>query len=288
MEKTVSTKSISKRNSAGIGYIVLPLDIDREIYVRECYRKGAISIAMEDGGVVDDVIVSNEALNKLTFPKSSKELGSMIFWVNIPKKNQPIVIGTLNKNNEFIGLSENEFSFKRESDQGFVEVSGNGQNSELNIIVNNIGGRGKINLIAANKSSTAEVNVKVKGDIKMYASGNINLQAENSIIITIGNTTIKYVEDQGFTYQDQFGNLIEIEDQKMTIDSTEILHGKEAEESAVLGNTLQSILERLIDGINQLTVTTSSGPSGTPINAAVFTEIKGDLESIKSEKNKIE
>jgi hypothetical protein len=46
------------------------------------------------------------------------------------------------------------------------------------------------------------------------------------------------------------------------------------------GNSgLKKTLTDLIDAINTMTVTTPSGPSGTPINATVFTNIKTDLNN---------
>ena len=50
----------------------------------------------------------------------------------------------------------------------------------------------------------------------------------------------------------------------------------------VLGNTLISLLSQLIDAILNMTVLTHVGPSGTPVNAAVFSEIKGKLEEALS------
>ena len=45
------------------------------------------------------------------------------------------------------------------------------------------------------------------------------------------------------------------------------------------GSGLRSTLEQLIDAICALTVTTGTGPSGTPINAADFMQIKEDLKN---------
>lgn len=45
------------------------------------------------------------------------------------------------------------------------------------------------------------------------------------------------------------------------------------------GSGLLSTLEQLIDAICALTVTTGTGPSGTPINAADFMQIKEDLKN---------
>lgn len=54
-------------------------------------------------------------------------------------------------------------------------------------------------------------------------------------------------------------------------------------EKAVQGETLKQKLEDLIDAINSLTVPTALGPSGTPINSAVFSQIKSQLNKILSE-----
>lgn len=55
-----------------------------------------------------------------------------------------------------------------------------------------------------------------------------------------------------------------------------------ANEPAALGNTLKELLEELIDAINVLTVPTPAGASGTPVNAATFSSIKGRLEQFLS------
>ena len=50
----------------------------------------------------------------------------------------------------------------------------------------------------------------------------------------------------------------------------------------VLGNTLVDLLAQLIDAILNLTVLTPHGPSGTPVNAAAFSNIKSKLETALS------
>lgn len=51
---------------------------------------------------------------------------------------------------------------------------------------------------------------------------------------------------------------------------------------AVLGNELKQILNDLITAINQITVPTSEGPSGTPINASAFSAVAGRLQTMLS------
>ncbi len=56
----------------------------------------------------------------------------------------------------------------------------------------------------------------------------------------------------------------------------------ETEDPVPGGNELKGLLEDLIKAINQLTVPTSNGPSGTPINAPAFSEIQGRLGTMLS------
>lgn len=46
------------------------------------------------------------------------------------------------------------------------------------------------------------------------------------------------------------------------------------------GESIKAILEDLLDAITQLTVTTGVGPSGTPINALDFTNIKTRINQL--------
>lgn len=65
-------------------------------------------------------------------------------------------------------------------------------------------------------------------------------------------------------------------------DSTKIILGDGATEKAVLGDTLKTKLEGLIDGIIAETHPTAIGPTGSPINVASFTAIKTVLSEILS------
>ena len=62
----------------------------------------------------------------------------------------------------------------------------------------------------------------------------------------------------------------------------------ESGEFAVKGNTRQVQLEDLLDAIQTLTVPTAFGPSGTPINAASFLDVKAVLENANSTKIKLD
>ena len=75
----------------------------------------------------------------------------------------------------------------------------------------------------------------------------------------------------------------------MIVESPSIKIGSNnAEESMVLGNKLEALLDELITAINAMTVPTPVGPSGPPINAPQFSGIKAKLKTMLSEKTKVE
>ena len=45
-------------------------------------------------------------------------------------------------------------------------------------------------------------------------------------------------------------------------------------------SSLKGIIDKILDAISKLTVTTANGPSGTPINAAEFSAIKVELATL--------
>jgi len=72
----------------------------------------------------------------------------------------------------------------------------------------------------------------------------------------------------------------EVEKVKGTIETTEFVIDADGYQIKRGGEDLKKILEDLIDTINQLTVPTSAGPSGVPINAAAFTAIKNRIPNL--------
>jgi len=109
--------------------------------------------------------------------------------------------------------------------------------------------------------------------------------------------TTKYDKENGYSYEDKWGNEITIDSEgkvyvfsknKLSVDSDSIEIGSSSLESAAKGDTLVDLLEQMCDEFVSLVVPTAMGPSGAPINAAKVLAIKSKLNTIKSQKSKIE
>lgn len=82
---------------------------------------------------------------------------------------------------------------------------------------------------------------------------------------------------------------INIQKDTLEIESKKIKLGKEESEAAVLGDTLNKRLDELFDKLDELTKileththTSSSGPTGQPIQSTSINKVQNDLKEIKS------
>src|SRR5690554_4895141 len=108
-----ATKSIDKNAySVGVGYIIVPSDVDRNIFVNRCLSTGRVGIINEYGGVEWDCLIDKSLLNTVDFPTLSMDYGSMIAYVRVPNHNDPLIIANLSKINENLNYSENSFFFE--------------------------------------------------------------------------------------------------------------------------------------------------------------------------------
>jgi len=172
-EKTyVATRPIGgKQDAAGIGFVTLPSGYDQEKYIEHCYRSGTVSILMENGGILTDVLITKHALNEIDFPISSNTLGSQVIWVSQPRKKRPIIIGFINKSDEFVSYSKNKSSLRRATGGSVHEVIVDSQKGIVIINSNSAGQTGgDIYILSTNKAKSAKFNIQVGGNINVLST----------------------------------------------------------------------------------------------------------------------
>jgi len=269
VEKYVSTRVVGYRNSAGIGYVVIPPDIDRTKYIDESLKSGKLSLLLEDGGVVENCIVSKNILNDIEFPKDYNNLGSMVAWVNKPKQNTPIIVSVLQKANEVNDLSENQMVFRRNMGSNSAEVSLFGKLGSVLINAKGSTGKsGRIDIVCENTDNTAQVNLIVKGNVKVKTSDTIVLETNNSFEVKVDEfNKIRLEKNNGFLLEDSFGNEILSQEKGFSI------RNKNA--------NLKNIINDLLDLLTQSIVQTPSGV-GTfdPQTIKKIAEVKSQFNSL--------
>lgn len=154
----------------GMGYVIIPEDVDREQYISSCFRKSRISI-IDDvyGNVIHECYITREALENVKFPENVGERGMPVVWVSQQFSQSPMVIGTF-VNNEKISLRKDE-----------------------EIHINKFYGDGSVNIDGNPKNGTLFIGVSSKkySRIKIFTDG-----SENSLLEVKSSGTIKAESDK--------------------------------------------------------------------------------------------
>ena len=137
---------------------------------------------------------------------------------------------------------------------------------------------------------------ELKGDQILINSGRIILSAKDAEMIFYSKGNYGFISDGTLSIDNGGGIVAEVQDNisfttnnnDYTIETgTGEIHlgNGGGEEPLVKGDQLVDVLKQLIDAINQMTHPTPAGPSGPPVNAPVFSQIKAKLDVILSTKN---
>lgn len=246
-------EDVSEANSAGIAYIVIPSDVDRDKYIGQCYKTSTVSIYSERNGFSNRVPVDQYTLNFLKFPDKLNKFGSAVSFILEPINKRPIITGIYFKNNELSALQENQFKFKRELEGNVVEINASAANKNIDLVVI-ADEEGVINLKVSSINQSAKLNIDIDGDV--------NIQSANNTTIVQGNkfelATVNTEDNTEFTTFNQTTNSHEFHDEKHKIYTNE-LKINNGEEPFVLGKRLANFLKDFIQEVGSSTVTTSLG-----------------------------
>lgn len=251
-------KLIANKVWCGLGYVIVPPDIDRQQYIDTCFASETVSIYPECGGTsFNRVPLSQETLQQIEFPDKDKKFGSQVVYLFHPIQKAPIIIAVLSKRNELVGVAYKQFKLFKSDGENWVSLLGDGSKGNLFVTVKSTetnGGQILIDLVHSDN----------KAQFKLQVQGNICL----------------------------VGNVFELRNNSTKILSKEkITLGLEEYEPAVLGQTLcDEVLKPLFSALKQLKVATAMGPSGIPLPdfTQKVIEIENKLNNILSEKVELE
>lgn len=272
---------------SGVGYIVIPKDVNTAEYVQRCYRNHSVSISGGyDSTYMHGVKITEEALNKIKFPDNDDGLGSPVVWLRDSFTNRAIVIGTLKTAGDSNMVQGSQQRLVQETAQSVVEMFLDALNCTINISAQgNENIPAVINIKASSGTDAGDV-VNIISKDRINADGRhmkVNLTEDFELTINNGEEDIIHIvgNEEELHITDHFKNEAIFNEENVQILTTKFNIGT-GKEQMVLGNTLINLLSQLIDAILNMTVLTHVGPSGTPVNAAAFSEIKGKLEEALS------
>jgi hypothetical protein len=254
--------------SVGIGYVMLPSDLDRDKYIADCYKNSYISIGLDDGGFLNRVPVSPEVLNFIEFPAETNQMGTPVVYVTDDLYQQPYIVSRFMRKDELGDNKESAFKFRRKVDDSYVEVSGSVQQRTLNLFLDTGDADGSINVKLFSKNKNSKLSFDVQGDVDVVSSGQVSTTTHSKAIIeTIDNKSDDSARfEQSSTENKLFNKKIIIND---------------GQDPLVLGNELKEFLGNFIDRVSEITVVTALGTQPI-INKAQVLLLKENLNKILS------
>lgn len=282
--------------TAGVGYVIVPKGVDAKSYIEKCYKSNTISMYSGfGGGHYHNVSVDDEVMQKLSFPDSPDKYGSPVVWVNIPKHNKPLIIASVKYDDDTYELETNSRRITKSFNGNMIDIFLKANSSTIDVnVVGNDDTSPKVKINVINEKADSEVKLYVKGTIILHSTDRQVLVSDKAVQFSVIDSSgkikglIKYVLGEGFTYKDEFGNIHLMNSDNIQFKPNEKFKVGDGNEPAMLGNTFKSIFEDLTDILSKLanslatdTHSDSMGGTGTSTNAANFTKLASDINSMK-------
>ncbi len=264
----------------GYGYIVIPYNVERDLYVKSSLKKEKVCILPDQGSsYILDCYITSAAIKEIVFPKDHDSLGSGVIYVTNLFNNKPFIIGVVSKENESALNEEYKFVLEKRKDNNKVSIQGNAEDG--NIIIN-----------VTNLEDSASLILNCYGvapsSIKIQTNGKISVNSDLE-------TEITSYEAQTFTSTNSDGSVksvITINNEDITANPSGTFIIGEGEEPLALGDELQDqlnatnqYLEILNTNIeNALTIIDgTAGSAGSPaFKSAQASNQLADFSNIKS------
>lgn len=278
--------------NCGTGSVIIPIGVDRDEYIKTCYKTSSITAHLGFGyGSMNSVPVDSEVLQRLEFPENENENGSTIIWVKDEVTGVPIVIGVLNSPDDYQTLEQGMRRTTSDVGLSSVEQVHNANIPEYRLVVRGGNAEDKpiVEIRAVSASRKAEVDISSDFSTSVHADTVLTLSSNERLEFIVyedekEKMTCKYNKGDGFYYKDEFDNEITCKKGQIDVKSEKIVHN-EGDQSMVRGDDLVDLLKELIQAIQAITVPTPNGPSGTPINTAKFSSIASKAKKILSKKS---
>lgn len=280
--------------SAGVGFVVVPSEVDRVQYINDCYRTNTLTINGGKGyGYFSGVHADINVMQNIKFPTDEENRGTPVVWVKDAVSQLPVIIAVLRKQGEYYSLNENQFRLKRGTETRNVEIFIDGSTSALDIT------------ILGDKEEPANIDVKLSSEnadsiLTVSCDNEINIIGEKAVNVTTNKkATLKVTEKGedkmslsyelgvGLKYKDEFENEVTAKEGQVDVISKKINHNS-GKEPMVLGNTLADLLNEFLAAVQKITVISPVGVTSVPVNIKDFAAIQAKLDTIKSQISNLE
>jgi hypothetical protein len=216
------------------GHVIIPLDVDRTKYIKDCFKKGTLMIKSVDNQIEKNVQIDKGSIHYIEFPSQFGEVGTAVFCVRDTLYRKSKVVCILQTEDEQpIILEERQFRIFKESFSNFVDFDLSGKGGTFRLVCNSNKKGEKSFLKICNDTNEAEFDLDVQGDLNVNAEKSVNLKTPGTLDIKVGKkgkqSIISIDGDGNLSIQDQFKNKVSMSESgvKLETESTSITVAKE-------------------------------------------------------------
>jgi hypothetical protein len=280
--------------SAGVGFVVVPSEVDRVQYINDCYRTNTLTINGGKGyGYFSGVHADINVMQNIKFPTDEENRGTPVVWVKDAVSQLPVIVAVLRKQGDYYSLDENQYRLKRGTETRNVEIFVDGNTAGLDITI--LGDKeepANIDIKLSSENADSVLNVSCDNEINIIGNKSVNVVTNQKATLKVKEKgeekmSLSYELGVGLNYKDEFENEVVAKDGEVDIISKKINHNS-GKEPMVLGNTLADLLDEMLKAIQAITVISPVGATSTPVNAASFAAIQAKLDTIKSKISNLE
>lgn len=251
-KRQINSAGESSKWWSGFGYVILPKNIDRNGFIQYCFNTGTVLIISNDGEQFTDIKISKNLLNYLEFPEDENGLGSMIVFSRMPHSKTPIITGLISKGDDLPDWKEHQFKVGKNHKNKGVQISGDASKGILNVSVTN---GSELNLSITGSGSK----INVRGENLNITSNKMIATIRDSFSIKLkkvgeeGETSLSYTLGEGFSYEDEFQNILRIKNNEIEI------QGEKFNISNKNSYSVKNLLDDIVEQISLITVQTALG-----------------------------
>ena len=215
--KNRSSNIINSKAKIGLGFVIVPTDVDRDSYIMNCFLKETISFYPEEGGLAyHNAKMVNGLVENIKFPTEKDIFGSVVIYFVHPVYRYPIVFGLLDRKNEVKLIEWGQFRLLKTYKGAESIIQGDGSKGSLLIKTKgNSKYNGRIDIQVIDSEGKGKLDLEVQGNLSVLSSlvsilnKDFEIVSSNSIKC-IGNTVnlktlnfnIECIEEREDTFKD--------------------------------------------------------------------------------------
>ena len=273
----------------GIGYVFIPMGVDRDNFVQTCYRKSRISIMLDQGGgVINECYITQEILNNIIFPKQNGSTGTPIVFVSDDFNSKPIVIGTVRDPSNYNVRDDGEMVHEVSYGDTVVNISGNAKEGVIGISISGQSPNKLFLSCVGNKKSKIEI--EADNEVSIKANTKVEVTAYEQLSVKMKDVddevTSELFADKDSLQLRRDKNIVTLNKDNIHIETDKEVNVNNGREPVALAETTVKKLETLMNYImlikNALVNSTTNTVTPLDNGATYKAQISAAINSITS------